>query len=173
MNPDVELLDDSVAKLAHEAARHPDRILAPLVMRPDGSRQDSVHPLPGSPPHIARATTPAPIGGAAVDPWRRNKATRVGWAVGERATILRTVDGGLSWLPVEVSVRATFLSVEFPDEKAGWVVGRGGVILRSDDGGRTWIQQASKTKQNLYALFMDKKMGWAVGGNRMILRYAR
>ena len=98
---------------------------------------------------------------------------RVGWAVGERATILRTVDGGLSWLPVEVSVRATFLSVEFPDEKAGWVVGRGGVILRSDDGGRTWIQQASKTKQNLYALYMDKKMGWAVGGNRIILQYAR
>jgi photosystem II stability/assembly factor-like uncharacterized protein len=98
---------------------------------------------------------------------------RVGWAVGEKATILRTVDGGLSWLPVETTVRATFLSVEFPDEKAGWLVGRGGVILRSDDGGRTWIQQASRTKQNLYALYMDKKMGWAVGGNRIILQYTR
>jgi N-acetylglucosaminyl-diphospho-decaprenol L-rhamnosyltransferase len=82
MNPDVELLDDSMAKLAQEAARHADRIIAPLVMRPDGTRQDSVHPLPGSPPHIARATTPAPIGGGVVDPWRRNRATRVGWAVG-------------------------------------------------------------------------------------------
>jgi GT2 family glycosyltransferase len=82
LNPDVELLDDSLAKLAAEAARHADRILAPLVMRPDGTRQDSVHPLPGSPPVIARAAAPAPIGGAAVDPWRGNKATRVGWAVG-------------------------------------------------------------------------------------------
>jgi N-acetylglucosaminyl-diphospho-decaprenol L-rhamnosyltransferase len=82
LNPDVELLDDSLAKLAAEAARHGDRILAPLVMRPDGSRQDSVHPLPGSPPVIARAAAPAPIGGAAIDPWRTNKATRVGWAVG-------------------------------------------------------------------------------------------
>ncbi|MDT4898194.1 MAG: hypothetical protein QOH25_3271 [Acidobacteriota bacterium] len=98
---------------------------------------------------------------------------RLGWAVGERATILRTTDGGLTWAAVETTVRATFLSVEFPDEKAGWLVGRGGVILRSDDGGRTWIQQASKTKQNLYALFMDKKMGWAVGGNGMILQYER
>jgi photosystem II stability/assembly factor-like uncharacterized protein len=98
---------------------------------------------------------------------------RLGWAVGERATILRTVDGGLTWTAVEATVRATFLSVEFPDEKAGWLVGRGGVILRSDDGGRTWIQQASKTKQNLYALFMDKKMGWAVGGNGIILQYER
>jgi photosystem II stability/assembly factor-like uncharacterized protein len=98
---------------------------------------------------------------------------RIGWAVGERATILRTMDGGLTWVPVDVTVRATFLSVEFPDEKAGWLVGRGGVILRSDDGGRTWIQQVSKTKQNLYALFMDKKMGWAVGGDGMILQYER
>lgn len=98
---------------------------------------------------------------------------RVGWAVGERATILRTTDGGLTWVPVEVKVRATFLSVEFPDEKAGWLVGRGGVILRSDDGGRTWIQQASQTKQNLYALYMDKKIGCAVGGNGIILQYAR
>ena len=98
---------------------------------------------------------------------------RVGWAVGERTTILRTLDGGLTWMAVEAPVRATFLSVEFPDEKAGWLVGRGGVILRSDDGGRTWIQQASKTKQNLYALYMDKKMGWAVGGNGIILQYER
>lgn len=98
---------------------------------------------------------------------------RVGWAVGERATILRTTDGGLTWTAVEAPARATFLSVEFPDERAGWLVGRGGVILRSDDGGRTWIQQASKTKQNLYALYMDKKMGWAVGGNGSILHYDR
>ena len=98
---------------------------------------------------------------------------RVGWAVGERATILRTTDGGLTWAQVEVMVRATFLSVEFPDEKAGWLVGRGGVILRSDDGGRTWVQQASKTKENLYALYADKKMGWAVGGKGMILQYER
>ena len=98
---------------------------------------------------------------------------RLGWAVGERATILRTADGGLTWAAVEAPVRATFLSVEFPDETAGWVVGRGGVVLRSDDGGRTWIQQETRTKNHLYALFMDKKKGWAVGGGGIILQYDR
>lgn len=98
---------------------------------------------------------------------------RTGWAVGERATILRTADGGLTWLPVEAPVRGTLLSVQFPDENAGWIVGRGGVILRSDDAGRTWIQQETRTKQNLYALFIDKKKGWAVGGNGTILQYER
>jgi len=98
---------------------------------------------------------------------------RNGWAVGERATIVRTTDGGVTWLPIEAPVRATFLSVEFPDENAGWLVGRGGIILRSGDGGRTWVQQESKTKQNLYALYIDKKQGWAVGGNGTVLQYER
>lgn len=98
---------------------------------------------------------------------------RTGWAVGERGSILRTTDGGITWVPVEVTVRGTLLSVQFPDENAGWVVGRGGVILRTDDSGQTWVKQETKTKQNLYALFMDKKSGWAVGGNGTILQYAR
>ncbi|MDT5063618.1 MAG: hypothetical protein QOH63_4077 [Acidobacteriota bacterium] len=98
---------------------------------------------------------------------------REGWAVGERGSILRTVDGGTTWTPVEVTVRGTLLNVQFPDENTGWIVGRGGVILRSDDSGRTWVQQESKTKQPLFALFMDKKKGWAVGGGGIILQYER
>jgi GT2 family glycosyltransferase len=81
LNPDVELLDDSVAELAREAAAHPDRILAPLVMLPDRSRQDSVHPDPGSAPELVRAALPR-VGGARVDPWRAEAPRKVGWAVG-------------------------------------------------------------------------------------------
>ena len=77
LNPDVVLLDDSVAKLAHEAGRHANRILAPLVLLPDGRRQDSVHPAPGAPAEVVRAVAPVPI-----EPWRSNSSRRVGWAVG-------------------------------------------------------------------------------------------
>lgn len=98
---------------------------------------------------------------------------RLGWAVGERGTILRTTDGGLSWVAAEVPVKATLLSITFTDDLLGWAVGRGGVILRSEDGGRTWVQQESRTKQNLYALYIDKKAGWAVGGKGTILQYER
>ncbi|HEX8889687.1 MAG TPA: YCF48-related protein [Pyrinomonadaceae bacterium] len=98
---------------------------------------------------------------------------RLGWAVGERGTILRTTDGGLSWVAAEVPVKGTLLSVSFPDDNVGWAIGKGGVILRSDDGGRSWVRQESRTKENLYALYIDKKMGWAVGGKGTILQYAR
>jgi photosystem II stability/assembly factor-like uncharacterized protein len=98
---------------------------------------------------------------------------RVGWAVGERGTILRTTDGGQSWFTISVPVRSTLLSVQFADEDQGWIVGRGGTILRSEDSGRTWVRQESRTNQNLYALFVDKKNGWAVGGDGTVLQYER
>ncbi|HEU0023507.1 MAG TPA: glycosyltransferase [Thermoleophilaceae bacterium] len=88
VNPDVELLDDSLAALAREAARpgSPERLLAPLVLLPDGRRQDSVHPTPASPPDLARSLVP-PTGlpgplARRLDPWRAASPRRVGWAVG-------------------------------------------------------------------------------------------
>ncbi|HEU4595128.1 MAG TPA: YCF48-related protein, partial [Pyrinomonadaceae bacterium] len=88
-----------------------------------------------------------------------------GWAVGERGTILRTRDGGATWEAVGSPARSTLLSVKFANDDDGWIVGRGGVSLRSEDGGQTWVEQESRTRQNLYALYLDKKTGWAVGGD--------
>jgi len=88
LNPDVELLDGSLERLAREAAAPgaPDRLLAPLVVGADGRRQDSVHPAPASPPDLVRALVPpAALPGAlrrALDPSRATAPRPVGWAVG-------------------------------------------------------------------------------------------
>jgi N-acetylglucosaminyl-diphospho-decaprenol L-rhamnosyltransferase len=60
VNPDVELLDGSLAAIAWEATRGdaPERLLAPLVLSSDGSRQDTVHPLPGSAADLIRSALP-------------------------------------------------------------------------------------------------------------------
>jgi GT2 family glycosyltransferase/glycosyltransferase involved in cell wall biosynthesis len=99
LNPDVELVDDSLLALASEAARRDrqDRLLAPLVLNPDGARQDSVHPPPTSPADLFRSLVPPAIVvgrlGVALAPWRASTARRVGWAVGAavvaRADVLR------------------------------------------------------------------------------------
>ena len=88
INPDAELLDESLAELAAEVLREdrPERILAPLVMRPDGPREDSAHPEPGSAPELLRALVPSvvlprPLR-APIEPWRADSPRRVGWAVG-------------------------------------------------------------------------------------------
>jgi N-acetylglucosaminyl-diphospho-decaprenol L-rhamnosyltransferase len=85
LNPDVELVDDSLALLADELRRS-DRILAPLVLLPDGSRQDSAQAEPGSAAAAAIALVPPalmplPLRSRAC-PWTSARARRVGWAVG-------------------------------------------------------------------------------------------
>ena len=88
INPDVELVDASLADLADELdlPGGDRRIFSPMLLHPDGSRQDAVHPLPGTAPEIVRAVVPASVlpGRFAgwVEPHRLDQPTRVGWAVG-------------------------------------------------------------------------------------------
>ncbi len=85
VNPDVELLDDSLLALARGALPG-GRLLAPLVLSPDGSRQDTVHPAPASVADLVRALVPPVLVpgalGVALAPWRAVAPRRVGWAVG-------------------------------------------------------------------------------------------
>lgn len=82
VNPDVELIDGSPLTLAAEALRDPDRLLAPLVLSPDGSRQDTVHPLPASAPDLVRSVISTSVAGPPLAPWKSPTPRRVGWAVG-------------------------------------------------------------------------------------------
>ena len=88
LNPDVELLDSSLLEPVAELARpdRPDRLLAPLVLNSDGSRQDTVHPEPGSWPDLLSAVVspsglPRPAA-TLLAPWLSRAPRRVGWAVG-------------------------------------------------------------------------------------------
>jgi N-acetylglucosaminyl-diphospho-decaprenol L-rhamnosyltransferase len=88
LNPDVELLDDSLSLLAAEllAPDRPERILAPLVLGRDGGREDSVHPVPSSAADllcalVSPALLPPSLAGP-LAPWRATRPRRVGWAVG-------------------------------------------------------------------------------------------
>ena len=88
LNPDTELLDGSLAALGRELSRPgaPERLLAPLVLLPDGRRQDSVHSAPASSQAVVSALVPSaaiprPVR-SLVEPWRSNRPRRVSWAVG-------------------------------------------------------------------------------------------
>ena len=71
-----------------------------------------------------------------------NNGTAVGFLEG---TILRTTDGGQSWVPQSIGQATGLLGVYFTDTNNGTVVGNDGVILRTTDAGQNWIpKQAAR-----------------------------
>jgi GT2 family glycosyltransferase len=80
VNPDVELLDGGLSRLAGEAQAG-GALLAPRLLNADGSVQDSAHPLPGRLDSLVPALLPRRLLPARYVPWRSQTAREVGWAV--------------------------------------------------------------------------------------------
>jgi photosystem II stability/assembly factor-like uncharacterized protein len=89
-------------------------------------------------------------------------------------TILRTTDGGATWVAQDSGTTNTLNGVSFTDANTGTVVGggpSGGAILRTTDEGATWVEQDSGTHNGLADVsFTDANTGTAVGDNGTILR---
>lgn len=95
-----------------------------------------------------------------------------GWAVGHphwdqarkapAGTIVKTADGGLTWMPQSVPVVETLRNVDFIDSSNGWAVGENGVILHTVDGGAHWTQQSTGvTDEFRGVVFVNASQGWA------------
>jgi N-acetylglucosaminyl-diphospho-decaprenol L-rhamnosyltransferase len=84
VNPDVELLDDSLARLAELAAGR-EALFVPRLLNADGSVQDSAHPLPGTLAGLVPALVPRPLLPPPIrrryEPWRSDTEREVGWAI--------------------------------------------------------------------------------------------
>ncbi|WP_323122947.1 WD40/YVTN/BNR-like repeat-containing protein [Burkholderia alba] len=62
-------------------------------------------------------------------------------AVGDMGLIVRSDDGGASWVQSPSPSSVMLTAVAFADERDGWAVGHDGVILSTQDGGATWRRQ--------------------------------
>jgi photosystem II stability/assembly factor-like uncharacterized protein/subtilisin-like proprotein convertase family protein len=96
-----------------------------------------------------------------------------GWIAGMDSTLLRTTDGGQTWLRCDLVVTNNWLlrSVYFIDEMHGWTVGIYGIIMLTNDGGVTWQEIHTGFPETLTSVyFVDPKNGWATGFDGTILR---
>lgn len=94
-----------------------------------------------------------------------------GTAVGDAGTILRTTDGGATWLSQISGTTNQLYGVSFTNANTGTVVGYNGTILRTTDGGATWVSQNSGTTNTLVGIsFTDANTGTVVGSRGTILR---
>jgi N-acetylglucosaminyl-diphospho-decaprenol L-rhamnosyltransferase len=83
VNPDVELLDDGLARLAAQAAAR-EALVVPRLLSGDGRVQDSAHPAPGTLEALVPALLPRPLLPPPLrrryEPWRSDRPRAVGWA---------------------------------------------------------------------------------------------
>ena len=94
-----------------------------------------------------------------------------GTSVGTSGIILRTTDGGSTWVSQNSGTTNQLNEVVFTDANTGTAVGEGGTVLRTTDGGNEWNDQASGTTNLLFGLsFVDANTGAAVGAEGKILK---
>ncbi|RMG06367.1 MAG: hypothetical protein D6735_04100, partial [Acidobacteria bacterium] len=81
---------------------------------------------------------------------------RIGFAVGNNGTILKTEDGGFNFFLLNSPLTSNLydIFVKNPDEAIA--VGSRGMILRTSDGGKKWEQMQLESKAHLYGLAFPK-----------------
>jgi N-acetylglucosaminyl-diphospho-decaprenol L-rhamnosyltransferase len=123
VNPDVELLDASLTRLARDAEGI-EALLAPRLMDGGGRVQDSAHPRPGTLESLLPALVPRPLLPGPVrrryEPWRGSAPRAVGWVVAAclvaRTALLRRLgpfdpDAFLFYEDMDLCLRARRMGV--------------------------------------------------------------
>lgn len=92
-------------------------------------------------------------------------------AVGYNGKILKTTDGGLTWISLNSNTTEYLLEVYFTSKNIGFAIGYNGTILRTSDAGTNWSKINSETSNTLNNLFFsDIKNGWIAGSLGTILK---
>jgi photosystem II stability/assembly factor-like uncharacterized protein len=93
-----------------------------------------------------------------------------GWIVGEFGLVLRTVDGGNTWMRVHAGADAPRLyDILLTPTHEGWAVGQNGYAIYSNDGGGTWARVAMPTENDLYCIALGQESNILVTGGKGIL----
>ncbi len=90
-----------------------------------------------------------------------------GWITTVFCDLLKTYDGGLTWVNIGLPTALSLNSVHFSPDGSGSLVGDRGIIFKSCEWGDEWQQQSQGNSTWLYSIaFPDMMNGWAVGSDR-------
>ncbi len=83
---------------------------------------------------------------------------KVGWAVGYDAVVLKTTDGGQTWVLKNFQPdQEPLLEVMFLDAQRGFALGAYGVMMKTADGGETWEAQENElTEEGMHLNAMTR-----------------
>ncbi len=96
----------------------------------------------------------------------------IGFAVGDFGTILKTADGGDTWIQKPSGTGEILRDVTFgTDSQTAWAVGASGTIVKTTDGGDSWAPQVSGTGESINGIQfpVDSNNGFAVAAAGVLL----
>lgn len=81
--------------------------------------------------------------------------TSTGFIVGDSGTILKTTDGGGTWIPQVSGTTLDLYGLAMLDTQTGWAVGDLGVGIKTTNGGSTWTAMSLGTSNRLLSVAVD------------------
>ena len=102
----------------------------------------------------------------------------VGFIAGSENTILKTMDGGETWVGSSQRARVgetrnNLENIWFVSPTHGWIVGSFGTLLHTADSGETWEKRNAGFDNNLFGIhFIDANTGWLCGQEGLVLHTA-
>lgn len=76
-----------------------------------------------------------------------------GYIIGDGGTALRTIDGGMTWLPMPVNTTVNLNAVRFLNATTGFIIGDLGTLLLTTNGGLSWQPEASNIFETLNGIY--------------------
>ncbi len=93
-----------------------------------------------------------------------------GYIVGNKGTVLKTTNKGLSWSSLNLNVKVNLHELYFLNAKNGWIVGDSGTVCHTTDGGATWTYRylPAAGNINLQSVYALNNSEIIVGGENMM-----
>lgn len=93
-----------------------------------------------------------------------------GWIVGWYGNVLKTIDGGATWIEYNPNPEKNLWSVHAFSADSCWIVGSKGYCCFTINGGNDWTEIALPASEELNQIcFVDPTHGWIAGNNGVIL----
>lgn len=95
----------------------------------------------------------------------------VGWIAEEGSEVLKTTDGGVTWVSQTSGVGTVLNDIWFRDLNNGFLIGNNGMLQRTTNGGSSWTTISSGVSANLSRIyFYSNTRGFIACNNGQILR---
>ncbi len=96
--------------------------------------------------------------------------TRLGWAVGDEGTIIKTEDGGITFDIILQPNEEDLNTATFIDSLVGFIAGDNGVILKTVNGGNDWLELSIDSILDFQDIAVSNQQKvWIAGENGIIV----